>query len=234
MSTDEQHMPTIEDVRSGFCVSNGFPAMTRRERGLGFDRWLAERDRQVAEQALRDAAAEASGYNDACPPPRATWLGVRDWLNAHAALLDRARADSAAPARTTTDDREAVEALLREAEWLADPDVAGTVSPAVIRAFAEAAHAVLASRPTTPTPTVSEPGPGPAFADIEAIVSALGVTYSPQGVAIWLRSSNRHLNQQRPIDLLAAGDFETVARAVEALGDVAALGVAVSTDGGEG
>ena len=57
-------------------------------------------------------------------------------------------------------------------------------------------------------------------ADLTPLVRALGVTYSPRGVAIWLRSGNRNLDGARPIDLLASGEFEPVVRAIEALGDV--------------
>ena len=138
MSTDE-YTPTTEHVRSGFCVSNGFPAMTRRERGLGFDRWLAERDRQVAEQAGERIAAalvltDAEWREFQQIPDQG--YSHRAWLDARAARI--ARADSAAPARPTTDDR-------RWADKVAD-------------GCAEAARAALASRPTTPTPTVSEWG----------------------------------------------------------------------------
>lgn len=77
---------------------------------------------------------------------------------------------------------------------------------------------------TTTTPTPTEPHQDTLI----AIVRALGVTYTPTGAAIWLRSSNAHLHQHRPIDLLAAGEFEPVVRAVEALGDVPDVLAAVS------
>lgn len=53
-----------------------------------------------------------------------------------------------------------------------------------------------------------------------SLINALAATYSPRSVAIWLGMRNRHLAERRPIDLLAEGDFERVARAVEALDHV--------------
>jgi hypothetical protein len=84
---------------------------------------LAERDRQVAERAWDE------GYNK----------GLSDGQRADGWCTSNPyRADSAAPARPTTDDR-------RWADKVAD-------------GCAEAARATLAARPTTPTPTVTEWG----------------------------------------------------------------------------
>ena len=47
------------------------------------------------------------------------------------------------------------------------------------------------------------------------IVEALNVTYTRQGVWIWLSSPNRNLGNERPIDLLAAGKQERVVREIE-------------------
>lgn len=49
------------------------------------------------------------------------------------------------------------------------------------------------------------------------IVGALADTYTGRGIAIWLHCPHRHLDNRRPIDMLAAGDWEPVVREVERL-----------------
>ncbi|HST47938.1 antitoxin Xre/MbcA/ParS toxin-binding domain-containing protein [Jatrophihabitans sp.] len=51
--------------------------------------------------------------------------------------------------------------------------------------------------------------------DIQYIVRELRVTYTDEGVRIWLHSRNRNLGRRRPIDLLTAGDVETVLEEAE-------------------
>jgi hypothetical protein len=48
-------------------------------------------------------------------------------------------------------------------------------------------------------------------------VDQLNEVYTPEGVEIWLRGRNRSLDGRKPIDLLRAGDFETVLYAIERL-----------------
>lgn len=88
MSTDE-YTPTTDEVRRAWTDWHDLTGANSR---AAFDRWLAEHDRQVAEQAAREIAA---GFDDA---GAASWIGqrIRNAADAYA------RADSAAPARTTT------------------------------------------------------------------------------------------------------------------------------------
>jgi hypothetical protein len=51
------------------------------------------------------------------------------------------------------------------------------------------------------------------------LVKRLRDVYQPEGVEIWLHGRNRDLGSQRPLDLLRAGEFETVLSAVERLVD---------------
>jgi Protein of unknown function (DUF2384) len=53
--------------------------------------------------------------------------------------------------------------------------------------------------------------------DVAYIVDQLKDVYTPEGVDIWLHGRNESLGGQRPIDLLRAGDFQTVLYAVERL-----------------
>ena len=46
---------------------------------------------------------------------------------------------------------------------------------------------------------------------------ALNSVYTTEGVDIWLHGRNRALEGQRPIDLLAAGEFEVVLAEIERL-----------------
>jgi uncharacterized protein (DUF2384 family) len=53
--------------------------------------------------------------------------------------------------------------------------------------------------------------------EVAYIVDQLHDVYASEGVDIWIHARNRDLEGRRPIDLLRAGDFETVLRAVERL-----------------
>jgi uncharacterized protein (DUF2384 family) len=53
--------------------------------------------------------------------------------------------------------------------------------------------------------------------EVAYIVEQLHDVYAPEGVDIWIHGRNRDLEGRRPIDLLRAGDFETVLRVVERL-----------------
>ncbi len=46
--------------------------------------------------------------------------------------------------------------------------------------------------------------------DVSQIVKALGEVYRDEGIQIWLRSRNRNLGGNRPIELLAAGALDEV------------------------
>lgn len=46
--------------------------------------------------------------------------------------------------------------------------------------------------------------------DLHTIVDVLRDSYTPEGIQIWLRSRNRNLDLQRPIDLLLSGDATAV------------------------
>lgn len=89
---------TTDDVRKGYAgsrVRHAYYDGGKEEHDYGverFDAWLAERDRQVAAQALRDAANAYTDFDG----DRGTSGVVRRWLRERA--NDLARADSAAPA----------------------------------------------------------------------------------------------------------------------------------------
>lgn len=53
--------------------------------------------------------------------------------------------------------------------------------------------------------------------DIHYLAQQLAEVYRPEGVEIWLHARNRSLEGQRPIDLLALGEFQPVLAAVERL-----------------
>lgn len=55
--------------------------------------------------------------------------------------------------------------------------------------------------------------------EVHYLVKRLREVYQPEGVEIWLHGRNRDLGGQRPLDLLRAGEFETVLAAVERLVD---------------
>ena len=46
--------------------------------------------------------------------------------------------------------------------------------------------------------------------DLHTIIDVLRDTYTPEGMEIWLRSRNRNLDLQRPIDLLMEGRTDEV------------------------
>jgi hypothetical protein len=54
---------------------------------------------------------------------------------------------------------------------------------------------------------------------VHYLVQRLRDVYRPEGVEIWLHSRNREFDGQRPLDLLAAGEYERVLAAVERLVD---------------
>lgn len=53
--SDDEYTPTTENVRNTYAyIGQGFAPSTRKNRALAeaeFDRWLAEHDRQIAENA---------------------------------------------------------------------------------------------------------------------------------------------------------------------------------------
>lgn len=53
--------------------------------------------------------------------------------------------------------------------------------------------------------------------EIKYIVDVLGEVYTPEGIDIWLHGRNRSLHAEKPIDLLMAGDFQTVIAAIDRL-----------------
>jgi Protein of unknown function (DUF2384) len=53
--------------------------------------------------------------------------------------------------------------------------------------------------------------------ELQFIIKELREVYTPEGADIWLHARNRALNKSRPIDLLVAGDFQSVLAAVEQL-----------------
>jgi hypothetical protein len=53
--------------------------------------------------------------------------------------------------------------------------------------------------------------------EIHYIVDRLSDVYTPEGVEVWLHGRNKLLDSQKPIELLKAGDFESVLNEVERL-----------------
>lgn len=53
--------------------------------------------------------------------------------------------------------------------------------------------------------------------DTHYVVRLLSAVYRPEGVEIWMHAKNPEFEGARPIDLLAAGDFQPVVHAVERL-----------------
>jgi uncharacterized protein (DUF2384 family) len=51
---------------------------------------------------------------------------------------------------------------------------------------------------------------------LAAVVTALLSLYEPEAVSGWLHGSNPHLNDRRPLDVLAQGDAAAVMTAVQA------------------
>ena len=54
------------------------------------------------------------------------------------------------------------------------------------------------------------------LASLFAVVTALLAIYEPRAVAGWLHGVNPHLNDRRPLDVLAEGDVAAVMAAVQA------------------
>jgi uncharacterized protein (DUF2384 family) len=54
------------------------------------------------------------------------------------------------------------------------------------------------------------------LASLAAVVTTLLSFYAPDAVSGWLHGSNPHLENRRPIDVLAAGDVASVMGAVQA------------------
>lgn len=53
--------------------------------------------------------------------------------------------------------------------------------------------------------------------ELHYIVERLRDIYKPEGIDIWIHGRNRSLGGQKPIDLLRAGQFETVLAEIERL-----------------
>lgn len=58
--------------------------------------------------------------------------------------------------------------------------------------------------------------PGWRLAALASVVTALRTIYESSAVAGWLHGSNPHLNDRRPLDVLAQGDLAGVMAAVQA------------------
>jgi len=54
------------------------------------------------------------------------------------------------------------------------------------------------------------------LAALAAVVTALLSIYEPEAVSGWLHGSNPHLDDRRPIDVLAQGDLAAVVASVQA------------------
>jgi transcriptional regulator with XRE-family HTH domain len=46
--------------------------------------------------------------------------------------------------------------------------------------------------------------------DVRTIIELLSDSYTDEGIDIWLRARNRNLDMRRPIDLIVAGQIDTV------------------------
>ncbi len=57
------------------------------------------------------------------------------------------------------------------------------------------------------------------LAELRDLVRILSDSRSARGVSQWLRARNRLLDRERPIDLLAAGEFDRVRQAADAFVD---------------
>lgn len=53
--------------------------------------------------------------------------------------------------------------------------------------------------------------------DVQYVVEELRDVYTDEGIEIWLRARNRNLGGQRPIDLITAGDIDTVLQEAQRL-----------------
>lgn len=61
------------------------------------------------------------------------------------------------------------------------------------------------------------------LSDLRYVVERLGEFYRPDEIRLWLSARNDLLDGRRAIDLINAGDTETVLEAIERLGDLAYL-----------
>jgi len=53
--------------------------------------------------------------------------------------------------------------------------------------------------------------------ELHYIIERLREIYTPEGTDIWIHGRNRSLGGRKPIDLLRAGEFETILASVERL-----------------
>ena len=53
--------------------------------------------------------------------------------------------------------------------------------------------------------------------ELQYVIAELSDVYKPEGIDIWLHARQRALGDRRPIDVLKAGDFETVLQLVQRL-----------------
>jgi DNA-binding transcriptional regulator YiaG len=53
--------------------------------------------------------------------------------------------------------------------------------------------------------------------DVQYVVEELRDVYTDEGIQIWLRARNRNFGGQRPIDLITAGDIDTVLQEAQRL-----------------
>jgi uncharacterized protein (DUF2384 family) len=63
------------------------------------------------------------------------------------------------------------------------------------------------------------PAPYTRLTELRDVVLTLRDTLTARGVGQWLHARNRMLDARRPIDVLAAGDYDEVQRAAEAFVD---------------
>lgn len=54
------------------------------------------------------------------------------------------------------------------------------------------------------------------LSSLAAVVTALLSVYEPDAISGWMHGNNPHLNDRRPVDVLAAGDVAAVMAAVQA------------------
>lgn len=53
--------------------------------------------------------------------------------------------------------------------------------------------------------------------ELQYVIEELSDVYRPEGVDIWLHSRQRALQDRRPLDVLKAGEFQTVLKLVQRL-----------------
>lgn len=53
--------------------------------------------------------------------------------------------------------------------------------------------------------------------ELQYVIEELSDVYKPEGVDIWLHSRQRALDDRRPLDVLKAGEFQTVLQLVQRL-----------------